>query len=375
MNSSDQRLADIIQYAQAGRLGDAGYGLLLARMALAWFVQHARWITDLRPRTLHTVADLARDHPQEWQQRARATLCAGCDRDITMVWPIPRIEPRDPVPRDEYIIGTFPDILADRPAGRVHASVFSPPYAGQRSRAKMAGKQFDGVPLYYRDVAEVDYPAWMVGIMREIDRALNDRGSVIFVAAEHMRGGFYSRYLHDTITALLDDGWQSILPLFSPWRKRDSAPVGRRDRPRLDHEPYFWLSKRSRPYTNVTEGGRPSDRIGMLNGWGVMHQASNRCRSGIARVTSTVDVPVGSIRTRLAKHPARHPVELYAHFIRLCCPIGGIVLDPFAGSGTTALAARATGRHYLCVEENAIYARDAQRELTITGSAAQKTVD
>ena len=41
----------------------------------------------------------------------------------------------------------------------------------------------------------------------------------------------------------------------------------------------------------------------------------------------------------IAGHPAPFPIALPAWFIRLLCPPSGLVLDPFGGSGTTAVAA------------------------------------
>jgi site-specific DNA-methyltransferase (adenine-specific) len=39
-----------------------------------------------------------------------------------------------------------------------------------------------------------------------------------------------------------------------------------------------------------------------------------------------------------SKHPTVKPVDLIAYLCRLICPPGGVILDPFAGSGTTGMA-------------------------------------
>jgi site-specific DNA-methyltransferase (adenine-specific) len=49
--------------------------------------------------------------------------------------------------------------------------------------------------------------------------------------------------------------------------------------------------------------------------------------------------------------------------VRLACPPGGLVLDPFAGSGTTLLACRAEGRHGIGVELEQEYADIARARL------------
>lgn len=49
-------------------------------------------------------------------------------------------------------------------------------------------------------------------------------------------------------------------------------------------------------------------------------------------------------------HPAQKPLNVVSHIVECIAPKDGIVLDAFAGSGTTALAALATGRNFICFE-------------------------
>lgn len=49
------------------------------------------------------------------------------------------------------------------------------------------------------------------------------------------------------------------------------------------------------------------------------------------------------------------PLELMRHLVRLVCPPGGTVLDPFAGSGTTLLAADTEGFGWVGIEREAEY--------------------
>lgn len=57
------------------------------------------------------------------------------------------------------------------------------------------------------------------------------------------------------------------------------------------------------------------------------------------------------------KHPAVFPIEIPRRLIKLFSFHGETVLDPFAGTGTTAIAASNLGRQSICVEQNADYAR------------------
>ena len=49
-------------------------------------------------------------------------------------------------------------------------------------------------------------------------------------------------------------------------------------------------------------------------------------------------------------HPSQKPVTLLLPLIETFCPPGGLVIDPFAGSGSTLLAARMLDRSYLGIE-------------------------
>lgn len=55
------------------------------------------------------------------------------------------------------------------------------------------------------------------------------------------------------------------------------------------------------------------------------------------------------------EHFAAYPPKLAENCILAGCPAGGVVLDPFMGSGTTGLAAKRYGRHYIGIELNTAF--------------------
>lgn len=79
-----------------------------------------------------------------------------------------------------------------------------------------------------------------------------------------------------------------------------------------------------------------------------------------------VDVRDGSVLTRsviyarsmqrAAIHPTEKPVEILTPLLVYACPPGGLVVDPFAGSGSTLVAARESGRRAVGVEADERYA-------------------
>lgn len=62
-------------------------------------------------------------------------------------------------------------------------------------------------------------------------------------------------------------------------------------------------------------------------------------------------------------HPTQKPEKLIAKLILASCPQGGLVFDPFLGSGTTSVVARKLGRNYCGVEINSEYACWAEKRL------------
>ena len=61
------------------------------------------------------------------------------------------------------------------------------------------------------------------------------------------------------------------------------------------------------------------------------------------------------------RHEAEFPEELVARVIRLFSPPSGVVLDPFAGSGTTTAVAKRLGRQWIGIESETRYARIARK--------------
>lgn len=64
-----------------------------------------------------------------------------------------------------------------------------------------------------------------------------------------------------------------------------------------------------------------------------------------------------------SKHPTVKPVDTMRWLVRLITPPGGVVLDPFAGSGTTGMACLAEGFDCILVEREAEYVADIRRRL------------
>lgn len=70
-----------------------------------------------------------------------------------------------------------------------------------------------------------------------------------------------------------------------------------------------------------------------------------------------------SIGNKETKHPTEKPISLTARFIEIFTNENDIVLDPFLGSGTTAVAAKRLNRHYIGIEIDPQYVKMARERL------------
>jgi len=64
-----------------------------------------------------------------------------------------------------------------------------------------------------------------------------------------------------------------------------------------------------------------------------------------------------------ADHPTQKPLEIIERMVKASCPPGGLVLDPFLGSGTTAVAARRCDRDFVGFELNPDYCKLIEQRL------------
>jgi site-specific DNA-methyltransferase (adenine-specific) len=71
----------------------------------------------------------------------------------------------------------------------------------------------------------------------------------------------------------------------------------------------------------------------------------------------------GDGSARRNHHPTVKPIALMRYLIRLVTPPGAVVLDPFAGSGTTGIAAALEGCEFVGIEQSADYAAIAEARI------------
>ncbi len=77
-------------------------------------------------------------------------------------------------------------------------------------------------------------------------------------------------------------------------------------------------------------------------------------------------------RAKRVNHPAPFPVELPERFIRLYTYVDDVVLDPFLGSGSTAVAAVKNGRRYVGYDTDPDYVAIAEARVAEAREAARR---
>ena len=162
--------------------------------------------------------------------------------------------------------------------------------------------------------------------------------------------------------ALRADGWylrQDII-----WHKPNPMPESVQDRCTKSHEYIFLLSKSSKYFYDADAIKEDAITAGSISasfqgrqGTAEYHVQSGGAGSEAKEYThknkrSVWTVPV---KPYVGAHFAVFPTELIEPCILAGAPVGGIVLDPFMGSGTTAQVAQALGRQYLGCELNENY--------------------
>lgn len=106
-------------------------------------------------------------------------------------------------------------------------------------------------------------------------------------------------------------------------------------------------------YQNLVVWAKPSAGLG--NGFRAQHECVMHFTAGKAEF---FDKGTGNVLTckrttaQDREHQTQKPVDLMARLIKVVSPPGGVVLDPFAGSGSTLVAAKITGRHWIGIERD-----------------------
>ncbi len=225
--------------------------------------------------------------------------------------------------------------MGELPDNSVHLMVTSPPYN--------VGKEYDA------DLTLDEYREFLARVWKEAYRVLAPGGRVCLNVANLGRKPYLPlhAYLAEDV---LKAGFQMRGEVI--WNKASSAggstawgswQSAKNPTLRDVHEYILVFSKGSFSRS-------PGDRISTIT------------RDEFLEYTKSV-WSFGSQPAKKIGHPAPFPVELPARCIKLYTFEGDVILDPFMGSGTTAVAAKTLNRHYVGYEVDPKYVRLARERI------------
>jgi DNA modification methylase len=299
-------------------------------------------------------------------------------------------------------------VLSEMADETVQCCITSPPYFGLRDYGNDAQIGLEDTPE--------QYVAKLVEVFREVKRVLRDDGTLWLNlgdsyarSAGPRKGNFGrsakgigipdgnrdSRGRHAGIKAkdllgipwmvafaLRADGWYLRSDII--WSKPNPMPESVTDRPTKSHEQVFLLSKALCYFYNATEireDGVSADQTAHNERYAREYaahtqrvareggQPGNKNNAGIHSRPGPGGRNKRSVWTIATQpypeaHFATFPPKLIEPMVLAGCPGGGLVLDPFAGSGTTLQVAVERGRNALGIELNPAYVALAEKRLS-----------
>ena len=260
---------------------------------------------------------------------------------------------------DILIHGDCREVLNGLPDSSVDLIFTSPPYADNRKAT------YEGVPIR-------QYVDWFLPISEQLLRVLKPDGSFVLNIKERAVNGERQTYVLELILAMRRQGWLWTEEYI--WHKKNCYPGKwpNRFRDAWERCLHFTRQKRFKMFQDAVEvpmGDWATKRLARLSDTDRVRDPS-RVGSGFGKNVSNwlgrshaYPTNVLHLATECSnrEHSASFPVALPAWFIKLFTREGNTVLDPFIGSGTTALACIDLNRHYIGIEAAEEYCEIARR--------------
>jgi site-specific DNA-methyltransferase (adenine-specific) len=264
-------------------------------------------------------------------------------------------------------------LLTRLPAQSVDLIFTSPPYANQRR------KQYPSTP-------PDQYVDWFIPIAAELQRVLKPTGTFILNIKENVVQGERSSYVLKLILALREQGWLWTEEFI--WHKKNSVPGKWPNRLRDGWERLLQFNRQKKfcmyqeavmiPIHPSTVGRlkrlKAADKILMP-----MKTGSPFTRNLSHWLNKDKVYPCNVLHLATESHNRQHcaafPESLPTWFIQLFTQKNDIILDPFMGSGTTAVSALKLGRRFVGMDISADYCRVAQHRIQSLSANSAQIID
>lgn len=262
---------------------------------------------------------------------------------------------------DQLVHGDCLDVLQQMPTGIVDLIITSPPYADSRKST-------------YGGIHPDQYVEWFLPIAAELKRVLKADGSFVLNIKEKVVEGERHTYVIELILALKKQGW--IWTEEYLWHKRNCAPGKwpNRFRDAWERCLQFNKQKKFKMYQEevmVPTGDWAKSRLKNLSdndrtrfdsqvGSGFGKNIANWVGRDMAYPTNVLHL---ATECGNKNHSAAFPKELPLWFIKLFTEENDLVLDPFAGSATSCIAAYGLNRRFIGIEKKEEYYQQAVSEI------------
>jgi DNA modification methylase len=257
--------------------------------------------------------------------------------------------------------GDCEEVLKHLPENSVDLIFTSPPYADQRQNT-------------YGGVSPDHYVEWFLPKADQFLRVLKPSGTFILNIKERVVNGERHTYVIEMILEMRKRGWLWTEEFM--WHKKNSYPGKWPNRFRDNWERLIQFNKHKKFKMNqdsvmVPVGEWAKDRLAKLSATDRVRDES-KVESGFGKNVSNwlgrnLVYPTNVIHLATEcsnrNHSAVFPLALPTWFIKLFTDPGDTVLDPFLGSGTTAVAAVQLSRNYVGIDLDPAYVNLAQEHL------------
>lgn len=295
-------------------------------------------------------------------------------------------------------LGDSLEVLRTLPTESVHCCVTSPPYYGLRDYGH-AGQIGAELKLS-------EYVAKLVAVFAEVRRVLRDDGTLWLnlgdsyagswgaqsrkhaynasqISANQIRAAQRKQNGTGTIDpdsgvkrkelygvpwrvafALQADGWYLRSDII--WSKPNPMPESVRDRCTKSHEYVFMLTKSERYYFDAKAISEPATYAGQMRGGSTNRYEQNSAGMDCKVYDRRNKRSVWTVKPATFKgaHFATFPPALIEPMIMAGCPVGGTVLDPFAGAGTVGVVCQQHNRQHIGIEINPDYLQIARDRIS-----------
>jgi len=262
---------------------------------------------------------------------------------------------------DTIIQGDCEEVLKQLPDNCVDLIFTSPPYADQRERS-------------YGGVRPDAYVGWFLPKAEQFLRVLAPAGTFVLNIKERVVDGERHTYVMELIMQMRKQGWLWTEEFI--WHKKNSYPGKWPNRFRDNWERLLQFNKQKKfnmyqEAVMVPVGEWAKDRLSNLSETDRIRDES-RAGSGFGKNVSNwlgrdyvYPTNVLHLATECSNrnHSAAFPLDLPSWFIKLFTREGDLVLDPFVGSGTTAVAVAQLGRRYVGIDISEEYCQIARERL------------